>query len=164
MVVIAPKTARLLRHLDRGKERRKKLYTRLAAAKARLCHDGLLVARANGTLVLTKKGKANIERILLHEYRVPAQALWDGKWRMLLFDVKESRKSVRSQLRLLLAGAGFVRLQDSAWVYPYPCDEFVALVRAHLASGVGELRQVTVDALESDGWLRERFKLPRSRL
>lgn len=52
-----------------------------------------------------------------------------------------------------------MRLQDSAWVHPYPCDEFVALVRAHLASGVGEVRVFVADALESDRTLREHFRL-----
>jgi len=76
-----------------------------------------------------------------------------------MFDIKERRRRVRSQLRKLLDGAGFVRLQDSVWVHPYPCDEFVQLVRAHLASGVGELRLITADALESDKPLREHFRL-----
>jgi hypothetical protein len=46
------------------------------------------------------------------------------------------------------------KAQDS-----YPCDEFVALVRAHFASGVAELRSVVAEALESDRALREHFNL-----
>ncbi|MBU6323448.1 MAG: CRISPR-associated endonuclease Cas2 [Patescibacteria group bacterium] len=112
-----------------------------------------------GRLRLTEKGERSIEKALMREYVIPEQVRWDGKWRILMFDVREKRRRVRAQLRLLLQGAGFVLLQDSVWVHPYPCDEFVALLRAHLKSGVGELRHVTADALEGDRSLREHFRL-----
>ena len=76
-----------------------------------------------------------------------------------MFDIREKRRKSRSQLRLLLAGAGFLRLQDSVWIYPYPCDEFIGLVRAHLKSGTGEMLSFVAEALESDKRLREHFRL-----
>ncbi|OGG67980.1 CRISPR-associated endonuclease Cas2 [Candidatus Kaiserbacteria bacterium RIFCSPHIGHO2_12_FULL_56_13] len=158
MAILAPKTTRLLDYLDRGKAHRKELYSRIAAAKGRLKQQGLI--RDNeGEIVLTEKGVRHIERILLLEYQIPEQIQWDGKWRMLLFDIREKRRKVRTQLRHLLEGVGFVRLQDSVWIYPYPCDEFVALIRTHLSSGVGELRSIVADALEADRPLREHFAL-----
>lgn len=78
---------------------------------------------------------------------------------MLIFDISERRRRTRNQLRRLLEGAGFIRIQDSVWVYPYACDEFVSLVRAHLKSGVGEMRIFVAKALESDKGLREHFRL-----
>lgn len=160
MIVLAPKTAVLLKYLDRGKSRRDKLYGRIQLAKANLKHRGFVEEDAEGRLRLTEKGERHIEKVFMREYVIPERVRWDGKWRMLMFDIREKRRRTRSQLRQLLSGAGFVRLQDSVWVYPYPCDEFVQLVRAHLKSGVGELRQVTADALESDRALREHFRLP----
>lgn len=159
IAVLAPNMLRLLGTLDRAKTNRGNLYSRILAAKNRLKQRGLVTETSDGRIMLTKLGNARIEHILMREYVIPAPVLWDGKWRILLFDIRERRKKVRAQLRLLLQGAGFVRLQDSAWVHPYPCDEFVALIRAHLASGVGELRHITADALESDKALRNHFKL-----
>ena len=100
-----------------------------------------------------------MEEIEFKEYEIPEPAFWDGKWRVLVFDMNERRRRTRDQLRRLLQGAGFVRIQDSVWVYPYPCDEFISLVRAHLKSGVGELRYFVAEALESDKSLREHFRL-----
>ena len=85
--------------------------------------------------------------------------MWDGKWRVVIFDIREKRRKVRQRLRVLLTGAGMVRLQDSVWVHPYPCDEFVALVRANLGSGTGELLYFIAEGLESDRHLREHFNL-----
>lgn len=158
MALLAPKMLRLLPHPDSGKARRNELYGRITQARYRLKQAGL-VAEQGGKLRLTPAGRVHIEKILMREYRIPEPVRWDGKWRILMFDIREKRRRVRTQLRNLLQGAGFLRLQDSVWIYPYPCDEFVALVRAHLASGVGELRAVVADALESDRSIREHFEL-----
>lgn len=45
---------------------------------------------------------------------------WDGKWRFALFDLPESERRIRSQLRRALAGMGFGCLQRSVWVTPRP--------------------------------------------
>lgn len=160
VAILAPQITRLIGSPDRGKSKRKELYGRIRAAKNRLKQRGLVREDEDGRMKLTKEGQAHIERILMREYEIPAPVLWDGKWHILFFDIRERRRRVRAQLRSLLQGAGFVRLQDSVWIYPYPCDEFVSLVRAHLSSGVGELRHITADAIESDRALRDHFRLP----
>ena len=159
MAVMAPKVTRILPHPDASKARRKELYERIAHARSTLKQRGMIEG-VDERWRLSKKGRTHIERILMREYKIPEPIRWDGKWRMLIFDINERRRNIRFRLRALLQGAGFVRLQDSAWIHPYPCDEFAALVRAHLASGVGELRSVVVEALESDQKLREYFNLP----
>lgn len=160
LVMLAPKMSRLIGSPDKGKRHRVELYRRIRDTRRLLKHQGLVHEDERGRLVLTDLGRRKIEKVLIKEYVIPPPAIWDGKWRILLFDIRERRRRVRAQLRKLLDGAGFVRLQDSAWVHPYQCDEFVTLVRAHLASGVGELRLITTDALESDRALREHFRLP----
>ncbi|OGG62715.1 hypothetical protein A3C19_03370 [Candidatus Kaiserbacteria bacterium RIFCSPHIGHO2_02_FULL_54_22] len=160
--LVAPKLLRLIGPFDKSQPRRKELYARLAQARYRLKQRGLVKEekRSNGMyLVLTLHGEKSIEKILAREYRIPEPVRWDGKWRVLIFDIQEKRRRVRLVLRHLLMGAGFIRLQDSVWIHPYPCDEFVALVRAHLSSGVGELRSLVAEALESDRLLREHFGL-----
>lgn len=162
VALVAPNMMRIIDPFDKSQSRRRELYTRIRLARNRLKQRGLVreEKRAGGVyLRLTPMGKRIIEKVLMREYFIPEPVRWDGKWRVLIFDIKEKRKHIRNTLRRLLAGAGFVRLQDSVWVHPYPCDEFVALVRAHLASGVGELRALVVEALESDRQLREHFGL-----
>lgn len=159
VALLAPNMARILPDADGGKKNRQALYRRITLAR-NLLKQRKLIEEVGGRLSLTEGGRRHIEKILMREYKIPEPVRWDGKWRMLIFDIRESRRQVRFTLRQLLRGIGFVRLQDSVWVYPYPCDEFVALVRAHLASGVGELRSLVVEALESDRALRDHFHLP----
>lgn len=40
---------------------------------------------------------------------------WDGKWRIVIFDIPESKRAVRSVLRNRLKLWGFVRWQQSVW-------------------------------------------------
>jgi phenylacetic acid degradation operon negative regulatory protein len=45
---------------------------------------------------------------------------WDGKWRMVLFDVPQKRASDRVRLRRSLIDRGFGYLQNSVWITPDP--------------------------------------------
>lgn len=163
VALVAPKTLTLLKKLDRASANRKNLYRRITQSITKLEHSGLVQTsgeRGHRKIVLTEKGRAVIETIYASEYRIPEPAFWDGRWRVVMFDIREKRRRARSQLRSLLFGAGFLRLQDSVWVHPYPCDEFIGLVRAHLRSGTGEMLSFVAEALESDKGLREHFRLP----
>lgn len=153
---------RLLKALDKPAKNRNQLYRRISQATARLERDGLVVTSGEygkRKVEITEKGRAVLDKIEFNEYVIPEPAFWDGKWRVLVFDINEKRRRTRDQLRRLLRGNGLVRIQDSVWVYPYPCDEFIALVRAHLKSGVGEMRMFVAEALESDKALRGHFRL-----
>jgi phenylacetic acid degradation operon negative regulatory protein len=48
---------------------------------------------------------------------------WDGKWRMVLYDVPQTRSSDRTRLRRSLADRGFGFLQNSVWITPDPLIE-----------------------------------------
>ena len=54
---------------------------------------------------------------------------------------------------------GFVCLQDSVWVYPYDCEEFMALLKAELRVGKDVLYAI-VERIENDKTIRTHFKLP----
>jgi DNA-binding transcriptional regulator PaaX len=47
---------------------------------------------------------------------------WDGRWRMVLFDIPEKDKRLRDKLRRHLLARHFGYLQNSVWVSPDPMD------------------------------------------
>lgn len=73
----------------------------------------------NGSIYIriTRGGKEKIKR----DY--PMLALsdrkWDGKWRIVIFDIAETSKIVRESIRLKLKELGFGMLQKSVWVSPH---------------------------------------------
>ncbi len=56
---------------------------------------------------------------------------------------------------------GFVRLQDSVWVYPYDCEDFIALLKAELKIGKDVLYAIA-DTIEHDKGIRRHFNLPEA--
>ncbi len=53
---------------------------------------------------------------------------------------------------------GFARLQDSVWVYPYDCEDLMALLKADLKIGAAVLYMV-VEHIENDKQLQTQFAL-----
>jgi len=84
---------------------------------------------------------------------------WDRRWRVVIFDIPEKRKNVRVSLRRFMSEYGFVRLQDSVWVYPYDCEDLIALAKANFHIGADVLYMI-VERIENDKHLREYFSLP----
>ena len=78
---------------------------------------------------LTQKGR--IHALGGHDPKACWARRWDGRWRLILFDVPEVRHSVRTRLRRYLQERGFGYLQNSVWITPHPvCEQ-----RALLADG-----------------------------
>lgn len=86
---------------------------------------------------------------------------WDGRWRMVAFDIPERRRKIRLRLRTVMSEIGFVRLQDSVWVYPYDCEDFIALLKAELKIGKDVLYAIA-DTIEHDKSIRRHFNLPEA--
>jgi DNA-binding transcriptional regulator PaaX len=113
---------------------------------------------SNGKLRLTDRGRRDYEREQAAQQTTARSLKWDGAWRVLIFDIPEHRRKQRLQLRFQLKRIGFIRLQDSVWVYPYDCEDFVVLLKADLKIGK-DLLYIIADSLEGDEPLRKHFKL-----
>ncbi len=124
-----------------------------------------LVEFFEGAYRLTERGSAHLQKIVyqLDRYQPEEQARrWDGKWRIVLFDVDEKKRWQRDKLRIQLERFGFRQFQKSVWVYPYPCEELVALLKIDLTLR-RQLMYLIADALEGDEALRVYFHLPASK-
>lgn len=64
--------------------------------------------------------------------RVPEQRwgrIWDGRWRMIIFDLPVSQQKVRVQLLRWLRANGFGYLQNSVWIHPDPLAELTTALK-----------------------------------
>jgi DNA-binding transcriptional regulator PaaX len=46
----------------------------------------------------------------------------DGVWKIIIFDIPESKRSIRNILRSKLASLGFKKWQNSIWISPFALD------------------------------------------
>jgi len=109
-------------------------------------------------LRLTPKGKTVLAHYEFKNFTLQKPRHWDKKYRIIIFDIKETRRPTRDMLRTWLIRLGFIQLQRSVWVYPYECQEVVTLLKAHMHIGKDVL-YITADSIENDRWLREAFTL-----
>src|SRR3989344_2387703 len=162
VAMAAPNAIQLLGKTPIGKRFKDQTRTTLS----RLANEGLIrfeERRGKRYARITEKGR----RVLAFEQQKKAlqaqtKKRWDRRYRIVIFDIAEARRSIRIQLRETMRSAGFVRLQDSVWVYPYDCEDFTALLKADLHIG-REVIYIIAESIENDGWLREHFNLPRKR-
>ncbi|MEK7515677.1 MAG: CRISPR-associated endonuclease Cas2 [Patescibacteria group bacterium] len=108
---------------------------------------------------LTDAGKQVLELESLKDPKMRRPKRWDKRWRVVIFDIPERRRNVRVNLRRFMEEYGFVRLQNSVWIYPYDCEDLIALAKANLRIGADVLYMI-VERLEHDKHLREHFGLP----
>ena len=82
---------------------------------------------------LTKEGRKKATSLKIQNESSVLDPRWDGKWRIILLDLPESRKSERESLRYLLKKAGFVALKNSAWISPYPFENIFIDIKNELS-------------------------------
>lgn len=79
-------------------------------------------------LLITKKGRKRAIKSDLDKLKISAPMKWDKKWRLVLFDIPEAKKSGRLALTRKIKQLGFRQLQKSVWIFPYPCRAEIELV------------------------------------
>lgn len=155
-----PNAARLLRFFP-GFKKGARFNYKAKSVLGRLADKGCIVfVEKDGKRYarITKKGEQML-RFETEKVAMAKKRRWDRRWRIVTFDIPERRKSVRSKLRRYMQEYGFVRLQDSVWVYPHDCEGLIALVKANFHIGADVLYLI-VERLEHDKHLREHFALP----
>jgi len=93
----------------------------LAVAFKRLRENGLVELIDDKKLIyrLTDPGK---DRALWIKMKMSNEP-WDGKWRVVIWDIPEKRRVTRDLLRYKLKILGFQRLQKSVWISKKNCTE-----------------------------------------
>lgn len=155
-----PNAARLLKYFP-GYKKGARFNYQAKSALGRLATKGLVVfVEEDGKRFarITEKGERMLQ-METEKVKIAKKRRWDRRWRVVIFDIPERRKSTRVSIRRFMQEYGFVRLQDSVWIYPYDCEDLIALAKANLRIGADVLYMI-VERLERDKHLREHFDLP----
>lgn len=105
---------------------------------------------------LTKEGREQLEKKTIEAIVIPKPVKWDGKWRMVIFDIPEKYRQARDGLRGKLEHIGFQYLNLSVWVHPFECrNEINAIVEYY---GVGKyVRYAIVDLFDGMDVMERKF-------
>ena len=104
---------------------------------------------------LTKKGALEF---LKYKIEKKKKKKWDGKWRIIIFDIREDKRRIRDLLRARLRWFGFKELQKSVWVFPYDVkQEIETTLDVCNIDIIGDVKFLTVEEMTDDEDLKEEF-------
>jgi len=109
-------------------------------------------------LVLTENGKkqARILSFMGSSISFQKPKNWDGKWRIVLFDIPEKDRNFRDILREHLRALQFFKLQHSVFVSPYPFEKPI-LELISLYSAEAFVRVVTAIKIDNEAKIKRHF-------
>jgi len=125
-------TRRLLKEIPKElkKYKRKQLWRALYYLRSK---NRIQIIKENNSgieIEITKVGKKHLRKIDFDNLSLIKPNVWDKKWRMVIFDIPEKKKKAREALRQKLKDLNMVKLQDSIWVTPYPCEDEIAFIKS----------------------------------
>src|SRR5574337_352735 len=105
---------------------------------------------------ITEKGRRRLRKVEFDNLKVNKPKKWDGKWRLVIFDIPEEHKSARNSLGSKLKLLGFTPLQRSVWIYPFPCHELIESIKLYYKV-TRFVTYVEASHIDKDGVLKNRF-------
>src|ERR1035437_5363263 len=111
-----------------------------------------------GTHSLTPKGEARLRNIVIDDIKIKNPKKWDGKWRLVIYDLPIRFKKARNAFRWKLKDLGFFQFQKSVWIYPYPCEEEILFV-ADFFGVRKHIEILEVNKILDDSKLKAHFNL-----
>ncbi len=160
VAAMTPNALQLLKYFP-GYKKGARFNHQTKSALGKLAEKGLVIFVEHKGKRVARLTEAGEQTLALKSNSVsrPKPKRWDRRWRIVMFDIPERRKTVRDALRRFMDRYGFFRLQDSVWVYPHDCEDVIALAKAHFHIGADAL-YIIAEFIERDKHLREHFGLP----
>lgn len=111
--------------------RRQRFLNDLKNLQIRELIDYREMADGKVKITLTKNGREKLLIYKLEDMKLQKPVKWDGKWRLVIFDIPHSYKKARDAFRQKLKSLEFYPIQKSVFIIPYPCEDeidFLALI------------------------------------
>jgi len=110
------------------------------------------------TITVTKDGTRRSLQYDPDAITIKKPLRWDGKWRVVLFDIPERLKPARDALREALRSAGCLEYQKSVFVHPYAFQDELEFLLEHYEVKPF-VRTMLVESMDNELHLKEHFAL-----
>jgi len=162
-IVIAATSPYFIQNILKANERlrkypKRKIYDTFSSFKRR----GLLKINHNNHQIyisLTKEGKKRAGIFQINNLHIARPQKWDGKWRVLLFDIPHEKRSYREALRGKLKELHFFLFQKSVWMHAFDCTAEMEILRDFFRFSPQEMCLMVVESIDHDEKLRNFFKV-----
>lgn len=113
----------------------------------------------NIRIILTETGKRKILSYKFDDLKIEKPEHWDFQWRLVAFDIPETKKRARGALVQKMKELGLIQFQKSLWLYPYECKDEVDFIAEIFEVGK-YVHYIVVSKMTNDKLLRRKFGLP----
>ena len=110
------------------------------------------------TLILNEKGKHRALTFNIDNMKIKKPAKWDGRWRIVMFDIPEKMRRLREAIRFHFREIGLIELQKSVLVSPYPCDSEIEFI-LEFYNARKHIRFVLAEKIDNEFHLKKKFGL-----
>lgn len=127
-----------------------------------LKRNRLIKTRMSGRQIyisLTEEGKKIAKKCKFDELKIRKSKKWDGKWRILVFDIEEKHRSKREALRGKIKELGLFKFQKSIWIYPYDFEEELSELQKFFRFRDGEAMYIIAERIDNEDFLKEYFQV-----
>ncbi len=136
-----------------------KRYLSRTIARLKKQKDIQVTEKNNQIIIqLSKNGKEKVINNAIDELDIQQPKNWDGKWRLVIYDISSKRKSTVNSLRKRLLSFGFLPFQESVFIYPYSCFKEIELLRGFYGLSA-EIHYLVVCNLENEDVFKGYFNL-----
>ena len=123
---------------------------------------GLIELKKEGydvRISLTKKGKELAGKYQIDDLEIERPKKWNGKYRLIIYDIPNASRLIRNILRRKLKEWGFYPLQKSVWIHAFDCKGEISLLQEFLGLNKKQLQVLEISKLENDQFLRKFFHI-----
>ena len=110
---------------------------------------------------LSKRGKHLALRYHFETMAIARPKRWDGSWWLVMFDISRRQNKARDALRMKLKELGFYQLQESVFIFPFPCENEVDALTVFWGIRNSVLL-MQVSRFEGEEKLKRHFRIPDS--
>jgi len=89
---------------------------------------------------------------------IQKQKHWDGKWRLIIYDIQVQKKKAQQLFHKMLKKFQFLQLQRSVYLYPYNCEDEIEFLRQYYKIGENVII-LTINGLENEKAYKDYFGL-----
>lgn len=115
------------------------------------------IVETNGEHIvkISDRGKKRILKFNIDDIELN-QRSWDGKWRIIIYDIYTGKKQERELFRKTLKRLKFLKLQKSVYLTPFKCYDEIEYLR-QVCNIENEVLILTVSGIENESAYKEYF-------
>jgi len=107
---------------------------------------------------ITKKGQKRLQKEKMEDLKVKKTKKWDRVWRIVIFDIPNTKRGIRNAVNIKLKDMGFTPIQKSTFIVPYECREEIDFLGKYY--GVRKnIKYILAKKIDDEKLMRKKFEI-----